>query len=118
MIAMGGVIGTGIFKGSADTIGLAGPGVIFSYVFAGLLLLIVMAALAEMAIVYPGITFATSYRLRLVNVFHLLSDGFTVLCGSLYVSLKSLQREFTSILDAKRTFMVFMFTLLALSHRN
>ena len=54
MIAMGGVIGTGIFKGSADTIGLAGPGVIFSYVFAGLLLLIVMAALAEMAIVYPG----------------------------------------------------------------
>ncbi|QLI76336.1 amino acid permease [Bacillus pumilus] len=54
MIALGGVIGTGIFKGSADTIGLAGPGVIFSYVFAGLLLLIVMAALAEMAIVYPG----------------------------------------------------------------
>ncbi|MFB8736277.1 hypothetical protein ACEQPO_29400 [Bacillus sp. SL00103] len=43
MIALGGVIGTGIFKGSADTIGLAGPGVIFSYVFAGLLLLIVMA---------------------------------------------------------------------------
>ncbi|MBM7692786.1 AAT family amino acid transporter [Peribacillus deserti] len=54
MIAMGGMIGTGIFKGSADTVGLAGPGVIFSYLFAGVLLLIVMAALAEMAIVYPG----------------------------------------------------------------
>ena len=25
MIAIGGMIGTGIFKGSADTIGLAGP---------------------------------------------------------------------------------------------
>ena len=29
MIAIGGMIGTGIFKGSADTIGLAGPSVIF-----------------------------------------------------------------------------------------
>ncbi|PFM97822.1 amino acid permease [Bacillus cereus] len=54
MIAIGGVIGTGIFKGSADTVGLAGPGVIFSYLFAGLLLLIVMGALAEMAIAYPS----------------------------------------------------------------
>ncbi|MBJ9990508.1 MULTISPECIES: amino acid permease [Paenibacillus] len=54
LMAMGGVIGTGIFKGSAETIGLAGPGVIISYVFAGLLLLVVMGAMAEMATVYPG----------------------------------------------------------------
>lgn len=54
LMAMGGVIGTGIFKGSAETIGLAGPGVIFTYIFAGLLLLVVMAAMTEMATVYPG----------------------------------------------------------------
>ncbi|WP_422656933.1 amino acid permease [Paenibacillus sp. EC2-1] len=53
-MAMGGVIGTGIFKGSAETIGLAGPGVIVSYIFAGLLLLVVMAAMAEMATVYSN----------------------------------------------------------------
>ncbi|MCL9661890.1 amino acid permease [Paenibacillus hunanensis] len=53
-MAMGGVIGTGIFKGSSDTIGLAGPGVIFTYIFAGLLLLVVMGAIAEMATVYPN----------------------------------------------------------------
>lgn len=53
-MAMGGVIGTGIFKGSAETVSLAGPGVVFSYAFAGLLLLIVMGAIAEMATVYPG----------------------------------------------------------------
>jgi len=53
-MAMGGVIGTGIFKGSAETIGLAGPGVIVSYVIAGLLLLVVMAAMTEMATVYPN----------------------------------------------------------------
>ncbi|MBG9812963.1 GABA permease (4-amino butyrate transport carrier) [Bacillus endophyticus] len=54
MIAIGGMIGTGIFKGSADTVGLAGPAVIFPYLFAGLLLLIIMGALSEMAIAYPG----------------------------------------------------------------
>ena len=52
-MAMGGVIGTGIFKGSAETIGLAGPGVIFLYL-CGLLLLVVMGAMTEMATVYPG----------------------------------------------------------------
>ncbi|MFM9279777.1 amino acid permease [Paenibacillus jiagnxiensis] len=53
-MAMGGVIGTGIFKGSAETISLAGPGVIFSYILAGLLLLVVMGVIAEMATVYPN----------------------------------------------------------------
>ncbi|MCZ8522417.1 MULTISPECIES: amino acid permease [Paenibacillus] len=54
MMAMGGAIGTGIFKGSAETVSLAGPGVVLAYVFAGLLLLVVMGAIAEMAIVYPN----------------------------------------------------------------
>lgn len=54
MMAMGGAIGTGIFKGSAETVTLAGPGVILTYVFAGLLLLVVMGAIAEMALVYPN----------------------------------------------------------------
>ncbi|WP_445505540.1 amino acid permease [Niallia sp. 03091] len=54
LMAMGGAIGTGIFKGSAETVSLAGPGVIFTYIFAGLLLLVVMGAIAEMAIVYPN----------------------------------------------------------------
>ncbi|WP_211749239.1 amino acid permease [Paenibacillus sp. Marseille-Q4541] len=54
LMAMGGVIGTGIFKGSAETISLAGPGVVLTYILAGLLLLIVMGAMAEMATVYPN----------------------------------------------------------------
>ncbi|KYG34076.1 amino acid permease [Priestia endophytica] len=53
LMAMGGAIGTGIFKGSAETVTLAGPGVIFTYMFAGILLLVVMGAIAEMAIAYP-----------------------------------------------------------------
>lgn len=54
-MAMGGVIGTGIFKGSAETVSVAGPGVVLSYILAGLLLLVVMGAIAEMATVYPGL---------------------------------------------------------------
>jgi AAT family amino acid transporter len=54
MMALGGAIGAGIFQGSAETISAAGPGVIFSYLFAGLLLFIVMSAMAEMAMGIAG----------------------------------------------------------------
>ncbi|MGE7997640.1 amino acid permease [Lysinibacillus sp. NPDC093190] len=53
LMAMGGAIGTGIFKGSAETVSIAGPGVIFTYILAGLFLIVVMGAIVEMAIVYP-----------------------------------------------------------------
>ena len=64
-IALAGMIGTGIFKGSADTLNIAGPSVVFAYLLGGLLLFIVMAALAEMAIVYPNL-----------NVQHLVYKAF------------------------------------------
>jgi amino acid transporter, AAT family len=65
LIALGGMIGTGIFKGSSDTLQIAGPSVVFSYLLGGLLLFIVMTALAEMAIVYPNL-----------NVQHLIYKAF------------------------------------------
>ena len=64
-LALAGMIGTGIFKGSGDTLGIAGPGVIISYLIGGFLLLIVMSALAEMAVVYPNL-----------NVQHLVHKAF------------------------------------------
>jgi AAT family amino acid transporter len=54
-IALAGMIGTGIFKGSSDTLRMAGPSVVVSYFVGGLILFIVMAALGEMAIVYPNL---------------------------------------------------------------
>ena len=53
MIAMGGAIGVGLFLGSTVTIGLAGPGVIITYVFGALIALVMGYALAEMAVVHP-----------------------------------------------------------------
>lgn len=64
-IALAGMIGTGIFKGSADTLHLAGPSVVVAYLIGGLLLFIVMAALGEMAIAYPNL-----------NVQHLVKKAF------------------------------------------
>ena len=54
-IALAGMIGTGIFKGSSDTVSLAGPSVAVSYLIGGALLFIVMSALGEMALVHPGL---------------------------------------------------------------
>lgn len=64
-IALAGMIGTGIFKGSSDTLNMAGPSVVIAYMIGGILLFIVMAALGEMAIVYPNL-----------NVQHLIYKAF------------------------------------------
>jgi AAT family amino acid transporter len=53
MIAVGGAIGTGLFLGSGLAIGLAGPGVILSYILGVVVCLIMMSALTEMAVVHP-----------------------------------------------------------------
>ncbi len=58
-IALAGMIGTGIFKGSSDTLNLAGPSVVVAYMIGGLLLFIVMCALGEMATVYPNLNVQT-----------------------------------------------------------
>src|SRR5215469_1098824 len=53
MIAMGGAIGVGLFLGSAATIGIAGPGVLITYIFGAIVAMIIGYALAEMATVHP-----------------------------------------------------------------
>jgi len=53
MIAIGGAIGTGLFLGSAISVKLAGPGVIFSYVGAAAIALCLMWALGEMTVAHP-----------------------------------------------------------------
>ncbi|HVK35333.1 MAG TPA: amino acid permease, partial [Microlunatus sp.] len=54
MIAMGGVIGAGLFVGSGVVIGSAGPGAFLSYAITGLLIIMVMRMLGEMAVANPS----------------------------------------------------------------
>lgn len=50
MMALGGAIGAGLFKGSSAAIDLAGPAVLLAYLIGGIILLFVMQGLAEMAV--------------------------------------------------------------------
>ncbi len=54
MIAVGGIIGAGLFVGSSTTISLTGPAAVISYLIAGVLVLLIMRMIAEMAIVLEG----------------------------------------------------------------
>lgn len=53
MIAIGGAIGTGLFLGSGFAISMAGPAVIISYIIGGIIALLMMTALSEMAVAQP-----------------------------------------------------------------
>lgn len=54
MIAMGGVIGSGLFLSSGYTIGQAGPlGAVLAYLVGAFVVYLVMACLGELAIAYP-----------------------------------------------------------------
>ncbi|MEU4844146.1 amino acid permease [Streptomyces gilvosporeus] len=53
MIAIGGVIGAGLFVGSGAGIAAAGPGILISYALTGLLVVLVMRMLGEMAAASP-----------------------------------------------------------------
>ena len=53
MIAIGGVIGAGLFVGSGSGIAAAGPGILLSYALVGALVVFVMRMLGEMAAANP-----------------------------------------------------------------
>lgn len=55
MIAIGGIIGAGLFVGSSSSIAQVGPAVVMSYGLAGLVVLMVMRMMAEMAALRPGL---------------------------------------------------------------
>lgn len=68
MIAIGGIIGAGLFVGSSTSIANAGPAVILSYALAGSIVLLVMRMLSELAVAIPGIqSFPEFSRIGLGN---------------------------------------------------
>jgi GABA permease len=68
MIALGGVIGAGLFVGSGAVINQTGPAAVLSYLAAGTLVIFVMRMLGEMAVANPSTgSFADYARLSLGN---------------------------------------------------
>ncbi|WP_309102382.1 amino acid permease [Microbacterium sp.] len=61
MMGLGGAIGAGLFVGSGQAIGIAGPAVLISYLVAGAIVVLVMAMLAEMVAARPSSGAFSSY---------------------------------------------------------
>jgi GABA permease len=78
MIAIGGVIGAGLFVGSGAAINEAGPGVLVSYALTGALVVLVMRMLGEMAAAQPDTGSFSAYADRAIGRW----AGFTI--GWLY----------------------------------
>jgi AAT family amino acid transporter/GABA permease len=61
MITIGGIIGAGLFVGSSVAISTTGPLVVLSYALTGLLVLLIMRSLGEMAVARPDIRSFTDF---------------------------------------------------------
>ncbi len=78
MISIAGIIGAGLFIGSSKAIAAAGPAILISYTFTGLLVLVVMRMLGEMAVSQPDTGSFSTYADRAIGRW----AGFTI--GWLY----------------------------------
>lgn len=61
MITIGGIIGAGLFVGSSVAIAAAGPAIVISYALTGVLVLLIMRALGEMAVEMPEVRSFTEF---------------------------------------------------------
>ncbi|WP_199096592.1 amino acid permease [Dyella sp. ASV21] len=68
-MALGMAIGAGLFLGSADAIKLAGPSVLFAYLFGGVMIFIIMRALGEMTVRDPVAGSFSVYARRYLGPF-------------------------------------------------
>ncbi|WP_431771665.1 amino acid permease [Streptomyces cucumeris] len=75
MIAIGGVIGAGLFVGSGQAIHQAGPAVLVAYAAIGALVVLVMRMLAEMSVAQPETGSFSSYAARELGPWAGLSVG-------------------------------------------
>lgn len=55
MIAIGGIIGAGLFVGSSTTISQVGPAAVVTYALGGMIIMLVMRMISEMAAATPGV---------------------------------------------------------------
>src|SRR5262245_21218090 len=61
MIAIGGIIGSGLFVGSSAAIAAAGPAILATYALTGFVVLLIMRMLGEMAVGMPEVRSFTEF---------------------------------------------------------
>src|ERR687890_1413693 len=68
MISLGGIIGAGLFVGTGPILNQAGPATILTYLLTGIILILIMRMLGEMAVAQPSVgSFSDYSRMALGN---------------------------------------------------
>ena len=68
MISLGGIIGAGLFVGTGPILNQAGPATVLTYLFTGVILILIMRMLGEMAVALPTVGSFSDYgRMALGN---------------------------------------------------
>jgi amino acid transporter, AAT family len=103
MIALGGVIGTGLFFGTAKSIHATGPSIILGYILGGMVMYIILRALGEMTVDSPSSGAFSEYANRYVSNYAGFISGwsawfqYTIVCmvelTAVNIFLKSLMPE-------------------------
>lgn len=119
MIAIGGVIGAGLFVGSGTAISQAGPAVLLAYIGVGAVIVLVMRMLAELAVASPDSGSFATYATRAfgpwagVTVSTIYAYQFMVVVGVEATAGATIMHRFVPAVDPWVAGLVFMlvFTL-------
>ncbi|MFS0559182.1 amino acid permease [Terribacillus sp. 179-K 1B1 HS] len=90
MIALGGAIGTGLFYGSASSIGLAGPAIALAYLIGGIMIFFIMRALGELSVDTPNSGSISYYAYRNLGDFFGFFSGWNYWFNYVAVSMAEL----------------------------
>nr|HMT03694.1 amino acid permease [Burkholderiales bacterium] len=87
MIALGSAIGTGFFFGAGESIKLAGPSILLSFIIGGLIMYIVIRALGEMAVYEPNVGSFSFYAYKYVGNYAGFISGWNYWFNYIIVSM-------------------------------
>jgi L-asparagine transporter-like permease len=127
MIALGGIIGAGLFVGTGPILNQAGPATILTYLLTGTILILVMRMLGEMATAQPSVgSFSDYSRMALGNwagfsigwlywYFWAIVVGTSFAYVSVVIYYFFPENVFTWLINASGAIALFVYLLIAIS---
>ncbi len=121
MLSIAGVIGASLFVGSSVAIAEAGPAVLLAYLFAGLLVVMIMRMLAEMAVATPDTGSFSTYADKAIGRWAGYTIGwlYLVVLGPGYSAGSQYRGDYSAFVGAGRPGVVVLLVItLALTGSN
>lgn len=121
MIAIGGVVGAGLFVSTGSTIAAAGPAVLLTYLVVGAIVVCMMRILAELAVASPETGSFASYATRAlgtwagVTVSYVFAYKWMILLGFEATAAATIVRNWLPGVPAWTTAFVFLVVVLAVN---